>query len=742
MIATPPLTSIPTSSLIALLDALPDQSPASRALVERAYHRAETAHAGQMRKSGEPYFTHCLAVAQILVEMRLDAEAIAAALLHDVAEDTPITIDDLRAEFGEAVARIVDGVTKLKNLPSAPNDKRSRNADRGMEYIRKMALTMNDDVRVVLVKLADRLHNMRTLDYMTAEKQRQIAQETLDIFAPLANRLGVWQFKSQLEDLCLRYLDAEAYADIARRDEESRVAREAYIGQVVATLREELAKHGITNVTITGRPKHIYSIYKKMERKHVGYDKIFDVRAVRVIVETIPQCYLVLGIVHNMWRPIPNEFDDYIAAPKDNFYRSLHTAVVDSKGKTVEVQIRTWDMHEHAEYGIAAHWRYKEGGKGARDSAFEERLKYLRHLLEFGEEANDPAEFVNSMKTDLLPERVYIYTPKGQIIDLPAGATPIDFAYAVHTDVGHRCSRARVNGKEVPLNSHLRTGDQVEIITNNRGGPSLDWLNENLGYVTTSRARSKINHWFRRQNRDKNIAAGRDGLEKELKRLGLLDAMPFETVAHLFNYEKLDDFLAAIGTGDVNGGQISKAILDKERERKEVQTPEQQILRAVSKNKSSVSVDISNGVTVLGADGTLVNLARCCNPMIGEPIIGYITRGRGVTVHRSDCPNVLSMPDHEKERLIDAAWGKASQEQRYAVPIEIVAYDREGLLRDISTVIADERVSMSAVKVDTRQDIATFQLTMELANMNQLTRILSRLENVDSVFEAHRRNDR
>jgi len=736
------LVTTTPSSLQDLLDALPDQSAASRALVERAYHRAEEAHAGQVRKSGEPYFTHCLSVAQILVEMRLDAEAIAAALLHDVAEDTPITIDDLRTEFGEAVARIVDGVTKLKNLPAAPNDKRSRNADRGMEYIRKMALTMNDDVRVVLVKLADRMHNMRTLDYMTPEKQRLIAQETLDIFAPLANRLGVWQFKWQLEDLSLRFLDAEAYFDIERRDEERRVDRETYIAQVVATLRDELAQHDITSVTISGRPKHIYSIYKKMERKSVGYEKIFDVRAVRVIVDTIPQCYLVLGIVHNMWRPIPGEFDDYIAAPKDNFYRSLHTAVLDSKGKTVEVQIRTWDMHEHAEYGIAAHWRYKEGSKsGARDSAFEERLKYLRRLMEFGEDTKDPADFVATMKTDLLQERVYIYTPKGQIIDLPAGATPIDFAYTVHTDVGHRCSRARVNGKEVPLNSHLHTGDQVEIITNNRGGPSLDWLNENLGYITTNRARTKINHWFRRQNRDKNIAAGREGLERELKRLGLLDAMPFEAVAHLFNYEKIDDFLAAVGTGDVNGGQISKLILDKERERKEVQTPEQQILK-IARARPSVSVDISNGVSVMGSDGTLVNIARCCNPVIGEAIIGYITRGRGVTVHRVDCPNVLSMPDHEKERLIDAAWGKATQEQRYAVPIEIVAYDREGLLRDISTVIADENVSMSSVKVDTRQDIATFQLTMELANMNQLTRILSRLENVDSVFEAHRRNDR
>jgi GTP pyrophosphokinase len=725
-------TAVTTGSLPSLLESLPDQSPANRDLVERAYSRAEAAHAGQTRKTGEPYFTHCVAVAQILAEMHLDAEAIAAALLHDVAEDTAVTIEDLRAEFGGNVALIVDGVTKLKYLPDTAIDKRSRSADRSLEYIRKMALAMHDDVRVILVKLADRLHNMRTLDAMSPEKQREIAKETLEIFAPLANRLGIWQIKWQLEDLCLRYLDPEQFAEIERQVDEHRADRESYVQDVVDVLRRELGKHGISSATISGRPKHIYSIYKKMERKNVSYDKIFDVRAVRVIVDTIPQCYLVLGIVHNMWRPIPGEFDDYIAAPKDNFYQSLHTAVVDSKGKTVEVQIRTWDMHEHAEYGIAAHWRYKEGSKsGSRDDAFEKRLMYLRRLMEFGQDTNDAADFVSTMKSDVLSERVYVFTPKGKIIDLPKGATPIDFAYHIHTDVGNRCSRAKVNGREVSLNYQLRTGDQVEIITNNRGGPSLDWLNENLSYVATARAKAKINHWFRRQNREKHTSAGRDVLEHELKRLGLLDSMTFESVAHLFNYDKLDDFFAAIGAGDINGGQISKTILDRE-------PPEPQYQLKVTKPKPSVSVDISNGVSVMGTDGTLVNLARCCHPMIGDPIIGYITRGRGVTVHRADCPNVLSMPEHEKERLIDAAWSRVNQEQRFSVPIEIVAYDREGLLRDISTVIADEKVSMSAVNVITRQDIATFQLTMELSSMTQLTRVLSRLENVDSVFEAYR----
>ncbi len=735
------MTPSPTTtvSLQTLLDALPNQSESCRALVERAYQFAEQKHDGQLRASGEPYFTHCVAVAQILAEMRLDAEAIAAALLHDVVEDTVVTIDDLRAEFGDAVAVIVDGVTKLKNLPTAPNDKRSRTADRSLEYIRKMALAMNDDVRVVLVKLADRLHNMRTLASMEPEKQREIASETLDIFAPLANRLGIWRFKWELEDLSLRFLDPEAYFEIAQQINERRVDREAYIEDIVNTLRAELEKHGITNAVISGRPKHIYSIYKKMERKRVSYDKIFDVRAVRVIVDTKPECYSVLGVVHSLWRLIPGQVDDYISAPKDNFYQSLHTAVVDSRGKTVEVQIRTWEMHEDAEYGIAAHWRYKEGGKaGARDESFERRLNYLRRLMEFGQDTVDPAQFVSTMKSEVFPERVYVYTPKGHIIDLPTGATPIDFAYQVHTDVGHHCSRAKVNGKEVPLNYQLKTGDQVEIITNSRSGPSLDWLNESLGYVKTIGTRKKIAHWFRKQNRDKHISAGRDVLERELKHLGLLTSMTFDSVAHLFNYERVDDFLAAVGAGEINGGQISRAILEVERKDRE---SEQNLLR-VTKPKASVSVDISNGVNVMGTNGTMVNLARCCNPMVGDNIIGYITRGRGVTVHRVDCPNVVNMPESEKERLIDASWSRVSQEQRYSVPIEIIAYDREGLLRDISTVIAEEQISMSAVNVNTHQNIATFQLTMELSSLSQLARILARLENVNSVFEAHRCNPR
>ncbi len=726
-------TPVLEMNLQSLLELLPDLTPHDRALIERAYRKAEAAHAGQYRKSGEPYFSHCIAVAHILAEMKLDAEAIAAALLHDTLEDTDITLDEMRDEFGGTVAGIVDGVTKLKNLPVKAEtfDKRGRPTDRGFEHIRKMALAMGDDVRVVLVKLADRLHNMRTLGYMTSYKQQQIAQETLDIYAPLANRLGIWQIKWELEDLSFRYLDPQEYRSIAENVDERRADRESYLNGIISVLRPELEKYGITNAIITARPKHIYSIYKKMERKKLPFDQIYDVRAVRVIVDTIPQCYIVLGIVHNLWRPIPGEFDDYIAAPKDNFYQSLHTAVLDLQGKTVEVQIRTMEMHEHAEYGIAAHWRYKEGNSRKRDKAYEERINYLRKLMEFGRDADDDAaSFVDTMKTEVFQDRVYVFTPKGDIVDLPAGATPIDFAYHIHTDIGHRCRGARVHGRLVNLNYVLKTGDQIEIITSKRGGPSLDWLNPNLGYVATARARSKVRYWFRKQNHEKNIASGREVMEREMKRLGVIDTLSYDTVSKWFSYDKIDDFFAAVGAGDIHGAHIANRILEMERRE------EEQRESLLKTKPASVSLDVSNGINIMGTGGLLVNLGRCCKPVPGDKIVGFVTRGRGVTVHRADCPNVGA----ESERLIDVTWGKASQEQRYSVAVEIVAYDREGLMLDISTVMADEKVNMSSVNVAVRQNIATFNLTIEISDMQKLTRILTRLESIPSVTEARRRN--
>jgi RelA/SpoT family (p)ppGpp synthetase len=734
--AVPAQSTIP-SDLQSLQASLPGPSPKDRNLIERAFYKAREAHDGQFRKSGEPFFTHCVAVARILAGMKLDAETIAAALLHDIVEDSPVTLDELRQEFGATVAMLVEGVTKLKTLSIEVNGKaRTRKVDYEKEYIRRMLLTMGDDVRVVLIKLADRLHNMRTLGYMPLEKQKQIAQETMDIFAPLANRLGIWQFKWELEDLSFRYLEPEIYKNIARKFDEDRANREAYITNIIDTLRKALAENGIRNATITGRPKHLYSIYQKMQRKQVPFEEIYDTRAVRVIVDTVPLCYMVLGVVHNLWRPILQEFDDYIAAPKDNFYQSLHTAVIDSSGKTLEVQIRTWEMNENSEYGIAAYWRYKEGRQRDSDKEFEKRLTYLRRLMEFGPEVqDDPDAFIDTMKTEVFQDRVYVFTPKGDIVDLPAGSTPIDFAYYIHTDIGHRCRGAKIHGHLVSLNYRLKTGDQVEILTSNRGGPSMDWLNPDSGYVKTDRARTKIRHWLRKQDRDRHIAFGREVLERELKRLGVLDNMSFEAVAQMFNYNKLDDFMAAVGAGDINGAQITGKVLENERQAKK---EEEASLLKPRVNASRTSIDSANGITILGTGGLLVNLARCCSPMPGDEIVGYITRGRGVTVHRRDCANMKTIND--PERLIDVSWGGTAKERRYSVPVEVIAYDRDGLMRDIVNVIAEEQINLSAASVSTRQNIATFMMTMEIEDNRQLTRILSKIEGVRSVVEARRCN--
>lgn len=732
-------TKVYSRDLDSLLHSLVDIKPNEQDLITAAYHRAEAAHAGQTRKSGEPYFTHCVAVASILAEMKMDAETIAAGLLHDVAEDTDMTIKSVRSEFGTTIARLVDGVTKLKNLPlknvsPIGDSRRTSMVNREMEYIRKMLMTMGDDIRVVLVKLADRLHNMRTLGYLPQHKQKSVAQETMDIFAPLANRLGIWQIKWELEDLGFRYLNPAAYRSIAKALDERRADREEYITRIKGKLITELNASNITKVKISARPKHIYSIYNKMTQKGLPLEQIYDIRGMRVLVNTLGECYLALGIVHNLWRPIPGEFDDYIANPKDNFYRSLHTAVHDNRGKTVEVQIRTWEMHEDAEYGIAAHWRYKEGNH-QHDKAFEQRVAFLRRLMEFGPEVNDASQFVDTVKSEVFQDRVYSVTPNGDIVDLPVGATPIDFAYHIHTDIGNRCRGAKVNGRLAPLNYKLQMGDQVEILTSKRGGPSMDWLNPDLDYAVTTRARSKIRHWLRKQNRDKHITMGREALERELKRLGVIDKIAFDSVARLLNFDKLDDFLAAIGAGDVTGPQITNRILEDERRKSANAASEADLLKPRSK---SPGPNAAKGVSIMGAGGLLVNLARCCSPMPGDSIIGYITRGRGVTTHRTDCPNIQAM--RETERLIDVSWGPIDDEQRYVVPVEVVAYDREGLLREISTIIADQKVNISSIEVSTRQHIATLYIQLEIANNQQLTRILSQIDCIPGVIEARRRN--
>jgi GTP pyrophosphokinase len=730
-------------------------SPVEKDLIMRAYRLANEAHKSQMRASGDPYISHCVSVAEILAqEFCAPPDVVAAGLLHDTVEDTDITLENIRDDFGEGIAKLVDAVTKLSSLPRVsrgdqhleddekekeekelaarrgmpdPDEEadqlmRQRRYDLASETLRKTFLAMADDPQVVLIKLADRLHNMRTLHHMPEVKQKRIANETMDIFAPLANRLGIWQMKWELEDLSFRYINPKVYKQIAKDLAERRSVREQKVEEISEKLASVLRQANIS-ANISGRPKHIFSIYKKMQRKGVPIDLIHDIRGVRVIVPTKADCYTALGVIHANWTPIPGEFDDYIAAPKDNFYRSLHTAVVYDDGKTLEVQIRTKEMDERAEYGIAAHWRYKENR--AYDPDFDQRVDYLRQLMEWRQDVEDAQEFVDGLKSDVFGDRVYVFTPRGDIIDLPAGSTPIDFAYHVHTEIGHRCRGAKVGGKLVSLDYQLKTGDQLEILTAKRGGPSRDWLNSNLGLVNTHRARGKIRRWFKRQAREQNISQGKSVLDRELKRLGVTEAN-FDSLARTFEFKTVDDFFAAVGCGDLPLGRVvNEFVLDEEKE-------EEFDLPKTSLPDVGYSTD---DVTVLGLKGLLYNYARCCNPTPGDEIIGYITRGRGVTIHRKDCSNILSVRD--KERIIEVSWG--SPTMTYSVPVRVKAYDRTGLLRDISTLLAEENVTMSKARVDVnRRNMAVFDLLLQVRDVGHLSRVLDRLERLPNVLEAQR----
>ncbi len=712
---------------IAHLDAAlsPSLLPSNLETIAHAVRVAHGAHDGVVRKSGEPYVIHPIETSAILARMQLDVDTLVAGLLHDAIEDTEVTFEEIENDFGSRVANLVEGVTKLGQIPwtgevGDGRERAAREKEQQAESLRKMFLAMVDDIGVVFIKLADRLHNMRTLESMPRHKQVRIAQQTMEIYAPLANRLGIWQVKSELEDLAFRYLQPDAYAnitqDLARRGKDS----ETYIDAVKRELGALLAAAGI-EADMSGRKKHIYSIYRKMNRKGRPFEEIHDVIGIRIIVETVQECYSVLGIVHSRWHPIPGEIDDYIATPKESMYQSLHTAVIGPDAHAFEMQIRTREMNQVAEYGIAAHWRYKEGGKG--DQRLQAKIAWLRQLMDWRDEVADAEEFVESLKSDVFQDMVYCFTPAGDIYELPNGASPVDFAYRIHTQVGHHCVGATVNGQMVPLDYKLQNGQVVKIKTSKTvTGPRRDWLQANAGYIKTASAREKVRQWFRRQERDENIAQGKDTLERELRRLGL-DMKP-EDVLHRFpRYPKLEDFLAAIGYGGVSAQQIATKLDETPKDVFPVNT--------VLKSPTTPA-----RVEVMGAGNLLTIQANCCRPVPGDPIIGYTTRGRGVVYHRKDCVNVINLPD--PERLVPVSWG-AEAHETHPVPVRMIALDRVGLLKDVSTLLSDERVNILSVLTQTHDDrTVTLLLTVEVESVNQLSRIMHRLESLRDVVEVRR----
>ena len=699
---------------------LPDDKVA---LVKAAYEFAARAHQGQVRKTGEPYLEHPLNTAMILAEFHLDAETLAAALLHDVPEDCGVSLDEIEAKFGSQVVKLVDGVTKLNKLTSRARTRETKSKVQA-ENLRKMLLATAEDLRVVLIKLADRLHNMRTLGVLPAEKRHAIAQETLEIYAPLAHRLGVREAKWQLEDLAFRYLKPRVYHRIARLVAGKRAEREGFITEVSQILCQELDKVGI-KAKVSGRPKHIYSIYRKMEKYDAqgkNFKDIHDLLALRVLVDSISDCYKALGVIHNLWRPIPEEFDDFIANPKDNGYQALHTTVMCQSTTPLEIQIRTHDMHRVNEYGVAAHWLYKEGKTGEK---FKDEIAWLQQIGDWREDL-DSEEFLESVKTDVLVDRVFIYTPKGEIKELPRGATPLDFAFRIHTDLGYRCIGAKVNGRLEPLNYTLKNGDVVEIMASKADkGPSLDWLNPELGYIKTSHARSKVRQWFTKQERGQSIEAGKQIWDRELKRLGIV--LPsVDKVAHLLGYDGADDLFAALGSGSINSSQIVLKLSG------ELEPTGEGVAVLPPRKISPVSIN------VLGVGDLLTRLANCCHPLPGDKIIGYITQGRGITVHRRDCPNIIH--EEEKERLIKVEWGDVAQV--YPVTIQVDAWDRVGLVRDISAIIAEEGINLSEVSMGNhRDDNVTLHFTLEVKSATQLSKIMSRIYSVWNVVSVTRKGE-
>ena len=717
-----------------LIDLLLDKAgeylpPDKVAAVQEAYRFASEAHDGQFRKSGEPFIEHPLNTALYLADLHLDPTALVAALLHDVVEDTPVTQREVSERFGEEVSKLVDGVTKLTqtellNIGAEDEIRPLQNTNEAARAasIRKMLMTMAEDVRVVMIKLADRLHNMRTLESMPKARKQAIAQETLDIYAPLAHRLGMWEFKWLLEDLAFQHMNPEEYRKISRMLASKRGEREEYIQRVVGVLEDDLEAAGV-RAQVTGRPKHIYSIHRKTQ-KYAALNRtvndINDLFALRVIVDNVGDCYAALGVVHAKWRPLQGEFDDYIASPKDNMYQSLHTAVLCEDAAPVEIQIRTGEMHQLAEYGVAAHWLYKEGSSD--DQSFEEKMTWLRQILEWQREVAGAEDFVESFKTDIFKNQVYAYTPKGDLKELPVGATPVDFAYRIHTDVGHRCIGAKVNGKLVPLQHQLEIGDMVEIVTSKSvRGPSRDWLNENKGYLKTSHARSKVRQWFNRQERKASVQTGREVFTREFRRLDT--TMSEEEIAELMGYANLEDFFVGLGNGSLSMRQVIGKLTTLVDE-----PPEDETTMPVTLPEPE------SGIEVLGVGDLLTRMARCCNPIGGHAIIGYITRGRGITVHRRTCPNV--MRESERERLVEVDWGETRT--LYPVNIRIESWDRVGLLSDVTSLVADEGVNIVHSVTKPEDDLSIISLTVTVENIEQMNRLFSKLEGVVGVLNVSR----
>ena len=705
----------------------------------RACARAEQCErAGDAAGARWPYGKGCLAIglemADILADLGADAEALPAAVLYRAVREGQLSLPDVEREFGTPVARLIEGVLRMAAIGTALNPTRKAvlgQQDGQLDNIRKMLLAMVDDVRVALVKLAERTVIIRAVKEAAPERQQKVAREIFDIYAPLAHRLGVGQLKWELEDLSFRYLQPGAYKKIAGLLDEKRLDREHYIDQVIDELRGHLQANGIQGAQVYGRVKHIYSIWRKMQNKHLDFGEVYDVRAVRVLVNEVRDCYAALGVVHSLWKHVPKEFDDYIASPKENGYQSLHTAVVGPERKMLEVQIRSFNMHEEAELGVCAHWRYKEDSKPGRGShSYEERIAWLRQVLEWHDELGDNTDtMIDELKHGLVSDRVYVFTPDGHVVDLEAGATPVDFAYHIHTEVGHRCRGAKVNGHIVPLSYILNTGEQVEILTTREGGPSRDWLTPSLGYVATSSARARIQQWFKRQDRDVHIAQGRAILERETSRLAL-DRIDLDALAPQLNLKSGQDVLAALGAGDLRPGYVvnqAQALLP--------DNPQREMEFVPARPRASGSGDI----TIQGVGNLLTHMAACCRPVPGDTVMGFITQGRGITVHRADCHNLLAMQGEEPNRVIEVSWGEADR-ILYPVDVFLRAWDRQGLLRDVIAVLANEKVNVTAVHTEShaQDNTATMLLTLEIASLGGLGKVLAKMDQIKGVLEVRR----